>query len=163
MVRTSPLHGITLSAALLLLLSQGHTRTALAPMAVTVTSEATPGSPDVRPTPDLASKIDELESTIRIDQRLMDAQSRAYSATVDRMESNMNMVLTVIGVASILLAVLSFGVIRYWIRSMLEERLKSLAGEELSHVAQEEAAKLRGEWEPKFEELYKEYQRLVRK
>jgi hypothetical protein len=104
---------------------------------------------------ELERRLDHLESLIQV-------QSNVYDATVQRMESNLNLLLAILAVASLLAAVLGLGIVRVWIRSLVEERLRNTTSQEVSRLVQKEVSFLREEWEPKFAELYEEYNRLVK-
>lgn len=105
---------------------------------------------------ELERRFDHLES-------LVEVQSNVYDATVQRMESNLNLLLAILAVASLLAGVLGLGIARVWIRSLVEERLRDITSQEISRLVQEEVSRLREEWEPKFTELYEEYSRSMRR
>ena len=62
-----------------------------------------------------SSQVDVLEERIHSLEKTIQTQSEAYSTTVTRMEANMNLLLAVIAVASLLVAFLGFGVVKIWI------------------------------------------------
>ena len=113
----------------------------------------------------LAVELQVIELERRFDHlgSLVEVQSNVYDATVQRMESNLNLLLAILAVASLLAAVLGFGIARVWIRSLVEKRLRDITSQEISRLVQEEVGRLREEWEPKFAELYEEYSRLMRR
>lgn len=117
------------------------------------------------PTPsivDLSNRIDNIERTLGGHEILVEVQSNTFNATVSRMESNLNLLLTIIGIVSILIALLGYGVVRMWIRSQVEQRIKGITSEEISRLSEDEVSRLREEWEPKFRDLYDEYQGIIR-
>lgn len=123
----------------------------------------TPVPPAPTPTP-LAVELQVIELERRFDhlESLVQVQSNVYDATVQRMESNLNLLLAILAIASLLAAVLGLGFARIWIRSLVEERLRNTTSQEVSLLVQKEVGLLRDEWEPKFTALYEEYNRLVK-
>src|SRR5689334_5356951 len=65
-----------------------------------------------------SSQVNVLEERINSLEKTIQTQSEAYSTTVTRMEANMNLLLAVIAVASLLVAFLGFGVVKIWIRQL---------------------------------------------
>jgi hypothetical protein len=107
-------------------------------------------------------RVIELERRVDLLESLLEVQSNVYNATVQRMESNLNLLLAILAIASLLAAILSLGFARVWIKSLVEERLRGTTSQEVSRLVQKEVDSLREEWEPKFTELYDEYSRLVK-
>ena len=58
---------------------------------------------------------------VRIDslENLIELQSQSYSATVSRWESNLNLILSIIGIASILIAIFGITAFKYWVKSQI--------------------------------------------
>jgi hypothetical protein len=110
----------------------------------------TPILPTPTPTP-LTVELQVIELERRFDhlESLVEVQSNVYDATVQRMESNLNLLLAILAVASLLAGVLGLGIARVWIRSLVEERLRHITSQEISRLVQEEMSRLREEWEPK--------------
>jgi hypothetical protein len=106
-------------------------------------------------------KIQAIERRLDDIQTLVEVQSSANDATVSRMESNFNLLLAILAIASLLAAILGYGIVRVWIRSLVENRLKQITSQEISRLVDEEVSRLRDEWEPKFVELYEEYSRVA--
>lgn len=111
----------------------------------------------VVPAPD----INDLEGRLDDLQTLVEVQSSVFDATVSRMESNLNLLLTILAIASLLTAILSLGILRVWIKSLVEDQLKATTEQQVSRAVQKEVARIREEWEPKFTELYEEYRRSI--
>ena len=127
---------------------------------------STPVPTAVPPTPTTSSaelRIDALEERIDDLSTLVEVQSSTFDATAARMESNQSQLLAILGVASLVVAVLGLGIVRIWIRNLVEQRLRDVATREFSRQVQAEIDKLRDEWDPKFAELYREYQRVVQR
>lgn len=108
----------------------------------------------------VALRIEALEKRIDDLHALVEVQSGVFDATVARMESNQSQLLAIVGVASLLVAVLGLGVVRIWVRNSVEQGLSTVAREEFSRQVEKEIDALREEWEPKFTKLYKEYEKL---
>jgi hypothetical protein len=122
----------------------------------------TPIPPSPTQTP-LAVELQVIELERRFDhlESLVEVQSNVYDATVQRMESNLNLLLAILAVGSLLAALLGLGIARVWIRSLVEDRLRDITSQEISRLVQEEVSQTREEWEPKFSELYEEYSRSM--
>jgi hypothetical protein len=134
----------------------------LATTSVQPTPTPTPSIPT--PTPnDFGLRIDQLEKRLDDLGSVVEVQSNSFDATVSRMESNLNLLLTILAIASLLAAILGFGIVRVWVRSLVENRLKDITSQEVSRVTQEELERIRKEWEPQFAELYEEYRRSMRR
>jgi predicted PurR-regulated permease PerM len=101
----------------------------------------------------LNSKIDSLESQITI-------QSNAYSSAINRWESNMNTILVIIAIATVILAVLGFSLVRFYLRKAVEDNLKGILKENIEKIYEDELNRIRKEWEPKFTKLYEEYRHI---
>jgi hypothetical protein len=127
----------------------------------------TPSRPIPTPTPtsgptEVELKIEGIERRLDDIQALVEVQSSTYDATVTRVESNFNLLLAILAIASLLTAILGFGFVRIWIRSLVEDQLKQITSREISHLIEREVHRLRDEWEPKFVELYEEYQKATK-
>ncbi len=134
----------------------------LAATPVQPTSTPPPSIPT--PTPiDVGPRIDQLEKRLDDLGYVLEVQSNTFDATVSRMESNLNLLLMILAIASLLAAILGFGIVRVWIRSLVENRLKDLTSQEVSRATQEELDRIRKEWDPKFAELYEEYRRSMQR
>ena len=107
------------------------------------------------------SQFDVLEARIQGLETNAQTQSEAYAATVTRMEANMNFLLAVMAVASLLVAVLGFGFVKIWIRQQVEQKIQSALSREVTELAKQEIDRIRGEWDPKFAELYEEYRKTI--
>ncbi len=107
------------------------------------------------------SQIEILEVKVQNLETNVQTQSEAYAATVTRMEANMNVLLAVMAVASLLVAFLGFGVVKIWIRQLVEERIQKALSQEVNELAQKEADRIRAEWDPKFASLYEEYRKTI--
>jgi hypothetical protein len=108
-----------------------------------------------------SSQIDVLEAKIQGLETTIQTQSEAYAATVTRMEANMNFLLAVMGVASLLVAILGFGFVKIWIRQQVEQRVQNALSKEVTQLAKQEIDRIRGDWDPKFAALYDEYRRTI--
>lgn len=123
------------------------------------TPEAIPITPTSSPTGGhlddkyFEEKIENLESLVKI-------QSEAYSATISRWESNLNLILTILGIATAIFTLLGFITFKYWIKNQIIEKYKEVADNELSSLIENEADRIRKEYEPKFAKLYDEYRKI---
>lgn len=134
------------------------------------TVEATPSaemtqtapSPTALPTvvdPEIAvldARVQGLESAMQV-------QTAAYSAAVSRMEMNINILLGIIAVASLLAAIVGFGVVRNWIRLQVEEGLQKALTKELDEKVDKAISGMRADWESRIASLYDEYKRALTK
>lgn len=111
-------------------------------------------------TPSLDFRVSDLETRCEDMTLLLETQSSAFDAAMRRAESNINLLLAILAVASVVAALAGLLVARVWIRSLVEERVKAATAEEVSRLAQEELDRLKKEWEPKFAQLYADYNRL---
>ena len=124
----------------------------------------TPLPPTPTPTNvELMNKMERIEAQIEGHGSLIEVQSSTFEATVSRIESNLNLLLAIIAIASVLIALVGYGVVRMWIGSQVEEQISGITSDEISRLTADELSKMRDEWEPRFQELYEEYQRLVRR
>jgi predicted membrane protein len=106
---------------------------------------------------ELEQKVGELQRRIDDLGSLVEVQSNSFNATVSRMESNLNLLLIILAVASLLIAILGFGIVRVWIRALVERQLRDITTREASTIVKDEIKKIREEWDPKFAEIYDEY------
>lgn len=107
------------------------------------------------------NRIEAIEAKLQSLEKNIQTQSEAYSATVTRMEANMNLLLAVMAVASLLVAILGFGFVKIWLRQLVEERVQKALSQEVNELAKNEIDKLRREWDPKFASLYDEYRKTI--
>lgn len=130
----------------------------------TAASASTTIPPTPTPTP-LAVELQVRELERRFDslESLVEVQTNMYDATVRRMESNLNLLLAILAIASLAAGILGLGIARSWIKFLVEKRLRKITSQEITRLVQEEVSQLREEWEPKFTELYEEYGRLTRR
>lgn len=122
-----------------------------------VTTTPTPPIP-----PEVSLRLQAIERRLDDMQTLVEVQSSVNDATVSRMESNLNLLLAILAIGSLLAAVLGFAMVRIWIRSLVENQLRQITSQEVSRVANMEMCRLREEWDPKFAELYQEYRRVAK-
>ena len=109
--------------------------------------------PNVKEQPSvLEVRIDSLENLIEI-------QSQSFNATVSRWESNLNLILSIIGIVSILIAIFGITAFKYWVKNQITEQYKKAVGEELNLLIKKEMDDMRKEWDPKFAALYDEYRK----
>jgi len=101
----------------------------------------------------LETRVDSLETFVEI-------QSNSYSAAISRSESNINVMLAVMAVASVLVAILGFGVVRLWVNRLVEERITKMTSERIQAIVNDEVEKARRNWDHQFAELYEEYRSI---
>lgn len=118
------------------------------------TSAATP-LPQSNPsdTALLQAKVESLEAALEI-------QTRAFNAAITRAESNMNLLLAIIAISSAVLALLGFGIVRFWISQSVDQHISKATSTEVRSLVERELARLRADWDPRFAALYEEYKRL---
>ena len=109
------------------------------------------------PSPNQTSEIEVTNARLQALEQQLDVQAQLFEATVARMESNTNLLLAIMAIASVLLAVMGFGVVRFWISNTVEGQLRKALSEQMQSLAEREISRLRSEWESKFLALYEEY------
>jgi len=130
-----------------------------------------PGSSDTSSTPEPISptptpesgdqRFDLIETRMDALEKFVEVVSLSFNSAIARMESNINLMLGIIAVASVILAILGFGVMRLWIARLVENQVRQTASEEVERVAEAEAKRIRDEWDPKMAEIYEEYRRAI--
>lgn len=103
----------------------------------------------------LETRINSLESMLKI-------QSETYSATISRWESNLNLIITMIGIASVLITLLGIITFRYWIKNQINEQYKKISIDELNSLVRKEIDKIREKWDQKFADLYDDYRKIIK-
>jgi hypothetical protein len=126
------------------------------------TSTQTPESLTSTPTASVTdNRINSLEARVDSLKSFVEIQSRSYDAAVSRMESNLNLLLAILAITSVVVALVWFGSVRLWITNTVQTQLKQATAEEVKKVAEAELQRIRSEWEPKFAQLYEEYHKII--
>lgn len=120
------------------------------PYVVLPTSQAFPSSTDLSL---IQVRVDSIEQALQV-------QTQAFSAAISRAESNMNLLLAIIAISSVVVALLGFGIVRFWISQGVSQHVSRTTTDEVRALAEQEIHRLRSQWDPKFAELYDEYKRL---
>jgi hypothetical protein len=125
-------------------------------------TSSTPEPIKTTPTSNQADQnIQNLEARVNSLEKFIELESNSYSASVSRMESNTNVILVVMAVASIVVAILGFGVVRLWISKMVEDRVTKITSDQVQNATKAEVDRIRKEWDPKFADLYEEYRKSI--
>jgi len=126
------------------------------------TSTQTPESPTSTPTASVTdNRISSIETRVNSLESFVEIQSRSYDAAVSRMESNLNLLLAILAIASVVVALVGFGAVRLWITYTVQTQLKQATADEVKKVTEAELQRIRSEWEPKFAQLYEEYRKTI--
>ena len=104
----------------------------------------------------LQTKVDDLEYLIK-------SQTVSYNATISRWEANLNLILVIIGIASVFVVLLGYGFVKEFINKTVATRLKSITQDEIDKAINEEVSETRKKYDPKFASLYDEYKKSVGK
>lgn len=122
-------------------------------------------SPTIVPTytsiPNLLS-LNEVNSKMYCLENGLEIQNYAYNSAINRWESNMNLILVIIAIATVVLAIFGFGILKFYVKKIIEDSLQKILRENVEQINEEELRKIRKEWDPKFADLYREYQVTVR-
>jgi hypothetical protein len=104
----------------------------------------------------LNSRLESLENSQKI-------ESNAFSAAIARSESNMNFLLAIIAISTILLAIIGLSVVKTWIAQSVNQYISKTTSNQMNLLIEKEIQKLRSDWDSKFSELYEEYKRIVKR
>lgn len=110
---------------------------------------------------DLEERVNNLEGQIGIYSSLIDSQSNIFNASVSRSESNINLLLALMAISSIIFGLIGLGFIKKWVENSVENYINNISEKKLSKLMEYEQLRIRNKWDPKFAKIYDEYLNTV--